>query len=168
VVLDELADRHHHAGRAVAALQRVLVLKCPLYGIQAVRPVRHQSLNRRHLMAVGLRRQDGAGLHGDPVKRDRARAALRGVAADVRSGEAQVLAEEVHKQGAGGDSGGARSAVDRHLDGNLPRSGHCGLLECERLQPSRRPVDVSIPIGKLHNGGHATVRTRRLRAARRH
>ena len=63
-----------------------------------------------------------------PSSADRAGAALRGVAANVGAGEAQVVAEEVDEEGAGRDGRGARGAVDRQLDGDLTRGGHLHLL----------------------------------------
>ena len=43
-------------------------------------------------------REHGAGLHRHAVDMDDAGAALRGVAADMGAGEAQVLAQELHQQ----------------------------------------------------------------------
>ena len=48
--------------------------------------------------AVGLDREDRAGLRAAAVDEDGAGAALARVAADVRAGEAQVLAQEVDEQ----------------------------------------------------------------------
>ena len=68
--------------------------------------------------------QDGehrAGLHRAAVQMHDAGAALAGVAADMRAGEAQVLAQELHQQRARIDVGGDGLAVHRHADG-----GHLG------------------------------------------
>jgi hypothetical protein len=98
----------------------VLVLKSLLDGVQrAARQVfawTCEALDRRHLVAVGLGRQDRAGLHRDAVERHRAGAALRSVAADVRAGEPQLIAEEVNEKGAGGNGGAPPYAVDLKLD----------------------------------------------------
>jgi hypothetical protein len=83
-----------------------------------------KALDRRHLVAAGLGRQDRAGLHRDAVERHRAGAALRGVAADVGAGEAQLITEEVDEESAGRDSSGALGAVDCQLDGDLALGGH--------------------------------------------
>ena len=48
---------------------------------------------------------------------DDAGAALAGVAADMRAGQAELLAQQLHEQGAALDLGRHRLAVDRH--GNL-------------------------------------------------
>ena len=53
--------------------------------------------------AVGLHREDRAGLRAAAVDEDGAGAALAGVAADVRAGQAQLLAQEVDEQHAGLD-----------------------------------------------------------------
>ena len=50
--------------------------------------------------AVRLQRQRGAGLDCDAVEMDGAAAALAGVAADVRAGQPELVAQQVHQQGA--------------------------------------------------------------------
>ena len=75
-----------------------------------------QALHRRHLPAVRLHRQHRARLHGHAVQQHRAGAAVGGIAADVRAGEPQVLADEVHQQQARLDLGLARGAVHLHAD----------------------------------------------------
>ncbi len=62
--------------------------------------------------AVGLHREDGAGLHRPAVQEDGAGAAVRRVAADVGAGEPQVLADEVDEQQARLDVGLVLLAVD--------------------------------------------------------
>jgi hypothetical protein len=57
-----------------------------------------EALDGHDLAAVGLHGQDGARLDGHAVEQHRARAAVRGVAADVRAGQPQVLAQEVDEQ----------------------------------------------------------------------
>ena len=53
---------------------------------------------------------------GHAVEEDGARAAARRVAADVRPGQSERLADEVDEQEPRLDVGGALLAVDRHLD----------------------------------------------------
>ena len=67
--------------------------------------------------AFELPGEDGAGLHRLAVHMHHAGAALRGVAADMRAGEPQVLAQELHQQGARIDITGDGFAVHRHCDG---------------------------------------------------
>ena len=62
------------------------------------------------LGALALEREHGAGLDGDAVDMHDAGAALGGVAADMRAGEPQVLAQELHQQRARFDSGCTRHA----------------------------------------------------------
>jgi Rrf2 family protein len=147
LVLDELADRHDHARRAVAALEGVLILERLLHRVEgAVRVA--EALDRGDLAAVGLGGEDGARLHRDAVQCHRAGAALGGVTADVGAGEPEAVAQEVDEEGAGGDRDDTRGAVDRQADGDLTHGGHrrppsCWLhlciparggLGCERLQ----------------------------------
>ena len=67
--------------------------------------------------AFALHGERGAGLHRLAVEMDDAGAALRGVAADMRAGEPQVLAQELDQERAGIDIGGDGFAVHRHRDG---------------------------------------------------
>src|SRR6186997_2324189 len=62
-----------------------------------------ESLDRRHLRALGLHREHHAALHRLAVDVDGARAAVAGVAADVRPGEPEVVPEEVDEQTTGRD-----------------------------------------------------------------
>ena len=78
--------------------------------------VRREPLDGRDLGAVGLDREDRAGLRAAAVDEDGAGAALTGVAADVRAGQTQVFAEEVDQEHAGVDVSLARLAVDGHRD----------------------------------------------------
>ena len=74
--------------------------------------------------ALDLPGEDRAGLHRLAVDVHDAGAALRGVAADMGAGEPQVLAQELHQQGARIDVTGDGFAVHRQCDG-----GHGFLLE---------------------------------------
>ena len=59
-----------------------------------------EPLDRRHGAAVGLHGEHRATLHRNAVQVNRARAAAAGVAADVRPGEAEIVAQEVDEQAA--------------------------------------------------------------------
>src|SRR5262245_7853333 len=86
-------ERHHdHAGGAVAALKRVMRAKGDLHRMER-RSGRGQSFDGGHVRALALQRQDRARLGGQAVDMYDARATLRGVAADVRSGEPQPLSQ---------------------------------------------------------------------------
>src|SRR2546426_5168853 len=108
------AARQHHPRGAVAALQPVLLPERFLDGVQLA--VLLQAFHRGDLRALGLDREDGAGLHGLAIEQHRAGAAVGGVAADVRAGQAQVLAEQVDEKQSRLDLHAVRSAVDGQLD----------------------------------------------------
>jgi len=67
--------------------------------------------------ALGLEGERRAGLHGDAVEVDDAGPALRGVAADVRAGQPQVLTQELDQECSGVDIGGDGFSVHRHRNG---------------------------------------------------
>ena len=75
-----------------------------------------QTLDRGDLGAVGLDGEDRAGLDAAAVDQHRARAALARVAADVRAGQQQLLAQEVDEEQARLDVALAHLAVDGHRD----------------------------------------------------
>src|SRR3954466_1190040 len=91
--------REHHAGRAEAALQSVVLLEGRLHRVQ--RAVCRQALDGGELRALRLHGEQVATLHRLAIEEHGAGAALRGVASDVRSREAQVLSQEVDKESAG-------------------------------------------------------------------
>src|SRR5512141_1924495 len=84
-------------------------------------PAGGNALDRGDLAAVGLDREDRAGLHRQPVEVDRARAALRGVAADLRAGQVEVLAQDVDEHAARLDLEVVGLAVDDQPDRQTPR-----------------------------------------------
>src|SRR5919198_26971 len=93
---EKLDAGHDHPRRAEAALERVALPERLLQRMQLA--VLRQALDRRDLAAVGLDGEHGARLHREPVDVDRAGAADGRVAADLRSGEPEVVAEEVDEQ----------------------------------------------------------------------
>ena len=88
--------------------------------------VLRESFDRGDLGALGLHGEDRAGLGAAAVDEDRAGAALAGVAADVRAGQIQLLAQEVHEECARLDVRFAHLAVhvDRNLGHGVPRRPH--------------------------------------------
>ena len=114
VLLDQAFADEHHAGRAEAALQAVVLLERRLHRVEPCRG--EQALDGRDLDAVGLDAEQRAGLHRRAVVEHRAGAAARGIAPDVGAGEAQVLAEHVHQQHARLDVEGVGGAVDGDRD----------------------------------------------------
>jgi len=94
----DVARRHQHARRAVAALQRVLGRE------RQAQRCRHlvvlQPFDAAHLAPGAVGGVGDAGTRWLPVQQDRARAANPVLAAQVRAGEQQALAQEVGQMGA--------------------------------------------------------------------
>src|SRR5512142_118579 len=120
VRLEQCDARHHHPRRAEPALKAVLLVEALLHGVQTLCGL--EALDGADGAAVRLDREDGAGLHRTSVEEDGARAAVRRVAADVRAGHAERLADEVDEEQAGLDRRILLLAVDRDADG--VRVGH--------------------------------------------
>src|SRR5262245_54492296 len=81
----------HHARRTESALQAVLVLEALLDRMQLARA--GQTLYRRDLMPVGLHGEHRAALDWPSVVQHSAGTAVGGVAAGVRTGQGESLAE---------------------------------------------------------------------------
>ena len=96
IAIDDLLGRHDHAGRAEAALQSVLVPESLLHRVELA--VSGQAFDGQDARAVGLHGEHGAAFDGLAVHLDRACAAQRRLAADVRSGEADDLAQVVDEE----------------------------------------------------------------------
>jgi len=87
-------DRHHKPWRAEPALKGVAFVERLLHGVER-RSISGQSFDGRHLVAFGLDSEHEAGAHRRTVEQNRAAAAHTVLAADVRAGQAQVMAEVV-------------------------------------------------------------------------
>ena len=117
---------HDHARRAESTLQAVLFPEGVLDRVKLA--VRGEALDRVTLRAVGLHGEDGARLHRRAVQEDGAGAALARVAADVRAGETERVAQEMDEQQAGLDLALVNGAVDgdprlrRHARSSFTRS----------------------------------------------
>src|SRR3990172_1275307 len=85
-----------HARRAVAALQGVLLVECFLQSMQSGRLL--QAFDGEHVRILALHREYRARLHPHSVNIDRARPAMRGLAADVRAGMGEPFAQGVNQQ----------------------------------------------------------------------
>ncbi len=96
VPLEQGLGRHHHAGRAEAALESVLLLEALLDRMQLARG--GQTLDRLDLVAIRLHREHRAALDGASVKQHRAGAAVGRVTAGVGTGQVEALAQQVGKQ----------------------------------------------------------------------
>src|SRR5690606_5952218 len=82
VALEQVRRRHHHARRAEAALQAVIVLEGLLDDAERAVRVGH-ALDRPDLRALARGGEDRAGLDAVTIYMDDAGAALAGVAADM-------------------------------------------------------------------------------------
>src|SRR5258707_1392236 len=137
----DIDRRHDHARRAVAALQPVVLAKSLLHRMQ--RPVRFsEPLDRDDIGTVELPGKDRAGFHRLAVDVHHAGAALRGIAADMGAGQAQVLAQELHQKGARVEVAGDGLAVHRHRDGGHgvpPRNP--GQLPCFSRCPAEQATE---------------------------
>ena len=85
-----------------------------LYRVQLA--VFGQPFDRGDVGAVSLDGEDGAGLGAAAVDEHRARPALARVAADVRSGQEKLLAQEVDEEQSRLHVSFAHLAIDRHRD----------------------------------------------------
>src|SRR5262245_7021211 len=93
---EESNARHHHPRRAVAALQSVFLPETFLNRMKFA--VLFEPFDSTDFATVRLHGEDGAGLHGLAIDQDRARAAVRRVATNVRAGEPKLVAQKVHQQ----------------------------------------------------------------------
>ena len=110
IAVQQLAQRHHHAGDAEPALRRVLV---PQRILQAVQPGRWvDPLDGGDVGALGLDGQYRTALRRAAVQEQRAGAALPGVATHLGTGQAEPVADELGQQQPGLDLGGDRLTVD--------------------------------------------------------
>ena len=114
VVLEEVDRGHDHARRAEAALEAVLLPEGGLHRVELV-TVR-EPLDGLDLGAVGLDGEHRARLDRPAVHVDGAGAALAGVAADVRAGEVEVLAERLDEQPSRLDVELSRGPIDDERD----------------------------------------------------
>src|SRR6478735_1716362 len=89
-LLDDADGGHHHARRAVAALEPVMLVEGPLDRVQLA--VRREALDGADLRAIGLDGEDGARQRRHSVDLHRAGAARARVTADVGARQPEVLA----------------------------------------------------------------------------
>ena len=94
---EQFQRAHDHSRGAETALQGVMLAERGLQRMLGITWLA-QALDRVDRCTVRLNGQDSARLHGAAVKVNSARAALRCVATDMRASDAEVIAEEVHKQ----------------------------------------------------------------------
>src|SRR5262245_3092140 len=96
VGIEEVLRGHQHPGRAVAALEGVRVAECLLERVEL--SVLREPFDRVDRGAVGLDREHHAALDRIAVVEDGAGAAIPRVAADVRAGQLEVVADEMDEE----------------------------------------------------------------------
>ena len=96
LAVDEIDRGHDHAGGAETALQAVMLAEGFLHRMQR-RAIGGQPLDGPDLVSVRHHRERGAGFDRLAVEMHDAGAALRGVAADMGTGQPQILAQKLHQ-----------------------------------------------------------------------
>src|SRR5215469_7989470 len=94
---EQFQRAHDHSRCAEPALQGVILAKRGLHRMLGITWLA-QALDRIDRRSVRLNGQDRARLHSGAVEVHSARAALGRVATDMRTGDAEVIAQKVHKQ----------------------------------------------------------------------
>jgi hypothetical protein len=122
IALKERGGRHNHAGGAESTLKTVLFPKSFLDRVQI--GFRAETLNRDDFATIGLNRKHRAAFDRRAVQMNDTGAARTRVAADVRSGQSEILAQEMDKQRSRFNRGGMQLAVDGHQNRNRGRGGH--------------------------------------------
>src|SRR5713226_3163160 len=110
VLRQQIGGRHDHPGRAVAALEAMLVPERLLQRMELA--VLGHPFDRGQALAFGLDREHGAALHRLAVDEDRAGPALAGVASDMGTRKAGDVPYVVHEQKPGLDLILVPAAVD--------------------------------------------------------
>src|SRR4029078_11574089 len=118
VAVHNIDRRHDHARSAVAALQAVIVAEGRLHRVQFVALC--NALDGGDAGAGGLADHDRAGFYRPAVDVDDAGAALAGVAADMRAGQVQVVAQEMDEEGSVLDLGRYRPARYPQVERRTP------------------------------------------------
>jgi hypothetical protein len=92
-VRQQIFRRHDHAGNAEAALHRALIEKGFLHGIQAI--VGCEPLDRDDRAPVGFDREHETRVHRAAVDQHGAGAAFTLLAARLRAGQTEAIAQRV-------------------------------------------------------------------------
>src|SRR5579862_4946987 len=149
----EIDRAHHHAGRAEAALEGVVLAERRLHRVELV--ALGEAFDRHHARPVHLGRQHGAALCRIAVDMDDASTALAGVAADMGAGQTEMLAQELHQQGPCLDLAGFCLAVHRdRYGGHSSLSLVIGLrfqVSCAAALWSSAPRDAPYPRVKKYS-----------------
>jgi len=96
IVLEEIVRGHNHAGGTEATLETVLLPEAFLDGVETA--FGGESFDSGYFAAICLYSQNGTGLDGFAVEHYGTSATLRGITADVRSGEVEGLTQIMYQQ----------------------------------------------------------------------
>src|SRR6266516_1949558 len=140
-LVEEADDGHDEPRSAIAALEAVLLVERFLDGVH--RPVCGQAFDRCDFVAVYLDAEQRAGLHRLAVQQHRAGAATGRVTADVRTGQAEPLAQDVNEQLARLELEDVLHPVDRDRD--LTHGKLLSARESEREHTPCPEEDVEEP-----------------------
>jgi hypothetical protein len=102
---------HHHAGRAEAALQGVVIDERLLHRMEPL--ALGESLDRRDLLAACIHREGHAARDDFAIEPHGTCGARAAVAADLGAGESELVAQHFHQRRRRIDVHGARPAIDR-------------------------------------------------------
>src|SRR3954465_4957073 len=94
---EQINCAHDHTGGAITALQSVVVAKCCLHGMHGAVCL-GEAFNGYDRAAVRLPGEHVAAFDRLTIDIDGTGAALCGIAPDMRPGQAQCVADEVHQQ----------------------------------------------------------------------
>ena len=120
MLAQELGERHEDPRCAETALQAVMVLERLLKPVELA--VRGKRFDRDHFLPLALHREHQARPGTRAADQYRARAAHSMLAADVRAGEVQLVAQEIGERQARFDFARVRLAIER--DGDAPGVRH--------------------------------------------
>src|SRR5216684_178608 len=122
VLVQQVNGREKKARRAEAALQPVAFREGLLHWMQ--RAVRRKALHRSDLSAVGHGGEERTRLDRAAVQKHCAGSAIGGIAANVRAGQVQVVAQEFHEQCSRLDQRLSRLAVHANTHGYFFNARH--------------------------------------------
>src|SRR5215472_13945954 len=146
VVFDEIERAHDHPRSAEPALQRMVVAERLLHRVQGI--AGRDTLDRQHRAALCLQGEQGAGLDGFAVDMNDTGAALARVAPDMSTGEAKLLAQQLHQKRSALDGrrnrlavyGKAHRLLHRYLPGMLASSVATTAKTGRNFMPARFAV----------------------------
>src|SRR5918995_6834033 len=143
VPLEKRHRRHDHARGAIATLQAVFLPETFLYGV--VLAILRQTFDGQDVGTVGLNGIERAALDALAIDMDDTGAALARIAADVRAGESELIAQVMNEEEPRLNHGLLLEAVDTKRDRDVLRSlsfGHderSSFATIERRPPIRAP-----------------------------